>query len=140
MPLRQLKRITVLTGLVIAALAAATALYGAVRIGGWSFAANGQVARDRQYTGGCPVDLKFDWGVISTGPSEITYWTSRNDGARSSPKSIRHPGGGRSIPIVEEWHLGANNGRFANYPGWMEIHIEGTAPATNRIGFTLHCR
>ena len=138
--LHQPRRIAVFAGLLIAVLAMATALYGAVRIGGWSFAANGQVARDRQYTGACPVDLKFDWGVISTQPSVITYWTARNDGARSSPKSINHPGGNRSIPIVVDWHLGANNSRFANYPGWMEIHIEGPSPATNRIGFTLHCR
>jgi hypothetical protein len=32
-----------------------------VRIGGSSFAVNGQLNREHQYTGACPVDLKFDW-------------------------------------------------------------------------------
>jgi hypothetical protein len=133
-------RAVAVAGLLIGLLVLSTALYGAMRIGGWSFAVNGQVARNFQYTGGCPADLTFDWGVINSSPAAISYWTTRNDGARSTPRSINHPGGNRSIPIMEHWHLGANNPQFANYHGWMEIHIESPAPATNRIAFTLHCR
>lgn len=134
------RRAAVAAGLLLGLLSLASALYGAMRIGGWSFAVNGQVARNYQYTGSCPADLMFDWGVINSNPAAITYSTSRNDGAHSSPRSVNHPGGNRSIPIVEHWHLGANNPQFANYHGWMEIHIESPAPATNRIAFTLHCR
>jgi hypothetical protein len=140
MRLHRRRGITVFAGLAVALLALAATLFGAVRIGGSAFSTNGQLARDHQYTGGCPVDLAFDWGVIDSSPSAITYWTSRNDGARSNPRSINHPGGNRSIPIVEHWHLGANNPTFANYHGWVEIHIESPSPATNRIPFTIHCR
>ena len=81
------RRAALVAGLLVGLLALTTALYGAMRIGGWSFAVNGQVARNYQYTGGCPVDLTFDWGVINSNPAAITYWTSRNDNARSSPRS-----------------------------------------------------
>ena len=126
--------------LLIGLLALTAALNAAMRIGGSSFAVNGQPTRDHQYAGGCPVDLTFDWGVVDSNPSPITYWTSRNDGAHSNPRSVNHPGGNRSIPIVEHWRLGANSPQFADYHGWMEIHIESPSPATNRIAFTLHCR
>ncbi|HKE28795.1 MAG TPA: hypothetical protein VKB88_40875 [Bryobacteraceae bacterium] len=134
------RRAAVVAGLLIGLWVMSAALYGAMRIGGSSFAVNGQVARDHQYTGGCPVDLTFDWGVINSDPTAISYWTSRNDNAHSNPRSLNHPGSNRSMPIMEHWRLGANNPQFANYHGWMEIHIESPAPATNRIPFTLHCR
>jgi len=124
----------------VAFLVFAATLLAAIRIGGSAFSVNGQLARDHQYTGGCPVDLKFDWGVVSSDPGPISYMTTRNDGARSGPRSLDHPGGNRSIPIVEHWRLGANNRQFADYRGWMEIHIESPGPATNRIPFTLHCQ
>ena len=115
---------------VLAALSIlAASLYGAIRIGGWAFSANGQLARDFQYTGGCPVNLKFDWGVIDSQPGTIVFQTTRNDGAQVAPRSINHPGGNRSIPIVENWRLGANTPQFANYHGWMQLNIQAPAPA-----------
>lgn len=129
----------VVTVALLALFALVTVLYGAVRIGGSSFAVNGVPTRDHQYTGACPVDLTFDWGVISTEPAVINYWTSRNDGAESGMKSIDHPGG-RSIPIMEHWRLGANKPQFANFQGWMQINIESPNPASMKIPFTLHCR
>lgn len=137
--LRRRETLMVAAALVLLSALAVT-LYGAVRIGGWAFSANGQLARDFQYTGGCPVSLKFDWGVISTDPSVITYRTTRNDGASAPARSIKHPGGGRSMPIIENWRLGANTPQFANYRGWLQINVESPNGATNRIAFTLHCR
>ena len=38
------------------------AAFAGVRIGGSSLRANGQIAEGYQYSGPCPVDLKFGWG------------------------------------------------------------------------------
>lgn len=112
-----------------------------VRVGGSAFSANGQLARDHQYTGPCPVDLKFDWGVIGTEATPVTYSFTRSDGGHSSNSlAINLPQGNRSVPILDQWRLGANTPKFADFAGWVELHIESPNPVANRIGFTLHCR
>ena len=112
-----------------------------LRIGGWSFWANGKLARDFQYTGACPVNLKFDWGVVSAAPVTATYSFLRNDGGHSSTsKSIALPGGGRSTPILEEWRLGANTPKFQPYKGWVELDIESPEHVSKRIPFTIQCQ
>ena len=111
----------------------------AIRVGGSSFSVNGALARDHQYSGSCPVDLKFDWGVISTSPATIQYTFTRSDGGRASGSRTASLPPNRSVPILEEWHLGANTPQFANYSGWVELEIEAPEPVTNRIGFTIHC-
>jgi hypothetical protein len=119
----------------------AAVAHAAVRIGGAAFSANGQLARDYQYTGSCPVDLKFDWGVIAAEPTRVSYWFRRSDGGHSSTaRGIDLPGGNRSVPIVDEWHLGANTRQFSTYHGWVELHMQSPDPVTNRIRFTLHCQ
>jgi hypothetical protein len=111
-----------------------------VRVGGWSFSANGQLARDFQYTGPCPVDLKFDWGVIGTEPGTVTYTFSRNDGGHSSsPQSITLPAANRSMPVIDTWRLGANTPQFASYSGWVQLDIQSPNPVSKRINFTIHC-
>jgi len=126
--------------LVALLLSLAVTLCAAVRIGGSAFSANGQLARDHQYTGGCPVELKFDWGVVGSQPSTIVYRTTRSDGAQSSTRSVQHPGGNRSMPIIEHWRLGAPNPQFRNFHGWMELVVESPNPASMRIPFTIHCQ
>lgn len=112
----------------------AAAAQASVRVGGWSFAANGQLARDFSYTGPCPVDLKFDWGVLGTEPGPVTYTFSRNDGGHSSsPQSITLPAANQSVPIIDNWHLGANNATFANYSGWVQLDIQSPNPVSKRI-------
>jgi hypothetical protein len=112
-----------------------------VRVGGSAFSVNGQLSRDYQYTGHCPVDLKFDWGVIGTDATPVAYSFTRSDGGRSSNSfTINLPQGGRSVPILDQWRLGADTPQFANYRGWVELNIESPNPVKNRIGFTLHCR
>jgi hypothetical protein len=111
-----------------------------VRVGGSSFSANGAPARDHQYSASCPASLKFDWGVISTAPATVTYTFTRSDGSHSSTaRSVNLPAN-RSIPILDEWRLGANTPAFSSYSGWVELTIESPNPVTNRIRFTLHCR
>jgi|SRR5579884_957671 len=122
------------------ALATLTPKVGAaVRIGGSSFSANGQIARDYQYTGACPVDLKFDWGVQDTSRSSIAYSITRSDGPRIT-RSLNHPGGNRSVPIADHWRLGNNSPRFRDFRGWEELNIESPNRAAKRIEFTIHCR
>ena len=122
-------------------MATAANAHADVRIGGSAFSANGQLARDYQYTGSCPVDLKFDWGLISTEPTTVTYSFVRSDGGHSSTsQSIELPNANRSVPIIDEWNLGANTQQFANYNGWVQINIESPNPISQKINFTIHCQ
>jgi hypothetical protein len=112
-----------------------------VRIGGGSLSANGQPLHGFSYSGPCPVELTFHWGVISTEPTSITYSFSRNDGGHSSSALTANlPGGNRSVPIPDNWRLGANTAQFANYRGWVELNIQSPNRVSQKIGFTLHCQ
>jgi hypothetical protein len=111
-----------------------------VRVGGSAFFANAQLARDHRYTGACPVDLKFDWGVIGTEATPVTYSFARSDGGHASkPLTMDLPQANRSVPILDHWRLGANTPKFAGYRGWVELRIESPNAVANRIAFTLHC-
>ncbi|HTS60872.1 MAG TPA: hypothetical protein VMH28_02550 [Candidatus Acidoferrales bacterium] len=125
---------------VVVLLSLVMALSAAVRIGGSAFSANGQLARDHQYVGGCPVELKFDWGVVGSDPSRLVYRTIRSDGAQGPTRSVQHPGGNRSMPVIEHWRLGAPTPQFRNYRGWVELIVESPNPASMRIPFTIHCQ
>jgi hypothetical protein len=135
-PKRIIRLVVPLTILMVTAAVA----HAGVRIGGSAFSANGLLARDYQYTGSCPVNLKFDWGVISTEPTTATYSFVRSDGGHSSTsQSIELPNANRSVPIIDEWNLGANTQQFANYSGWVQINIESPNPISQKINFTIHC-
>jgi hypothetical protein len=112
-----------------------------VRIGGESLRANGQLAQGFQYTGSCPVNLKFGWGLISTGPATVNYSFVRNDSGHSSnSRSVNIPQANRSIPVYDSWTLGANKPQFANYTGWVKILIDSPNRVEGKIGFTIHCQ
>ncbi len=117
-----------------------TALAG-VRIGGSSLRANGQVAEGYQYSGPCPVDLKFGWGVIGTQPTEVTYSFVRSDGGHSSgARSAILSRANQSVPIYDDWRLGANTPQFRNYRGWVQIDIQSPNAVAQKIPFTIHCQ
>jgi hypothetical protein len=109
-----------------------------VRVGGSSLRANGQVAQGFEYSGSCPVDLKFGWGLIADEPTVASYSFTRNDGGHPPGGSVDLPGG-RSKPVYMDWRLGANNGKFANYRGWVELTVESPNQVSQKISFTLHC-
>jgi len=112
-----------------------------IRVGGESLRANGQVAEGFQYAGACPVNLQFGWGIVSAAPEEIRYTFLRNDGGHTTTARVtRLRGENQSTPIYEEWRLGANTPEFANYSGWVELHIEAPRQLVSKIGFTIHCR
>jgi hypothetical protein len=112
-----------------------------VRIGGESLRANGEVAKGFQYTGSCPVDLQFGWGLISTGPTTVSYHFLRNDGGHSTnSQSVDIPQANRSVPVYEKWRLGANTPQFASYTGWVKILIDSPNALEGKIGFTIHCQ
>jgi len=128
--------------LVLAAiLVSVVAAYASVRVGGWSLRANGQVAKGFEYTGSCPVDLKFGWGVIATEPTTVTYSYTRSDGGHSSGTSTANlPAANHSVPIYVDWRLGAKNQKFANFSGWVELNIESPNAVSKKVEFTLHCQ
>jgi len=112
-----------------------------VRIGASTLLANGQLAQGFQHTGSCPVDLEFNWGVLSTAPTTVTYNFLRNDGGHAtSPGTAAIALANQSVPIRERWRLGANIPRFSHYVGWVELNIEAPNRVSRRIGFTLNCR
>jgi hypothetical protein len=112
-----------------------------VRVGGSSLRANGQVAPGFQYTGSCPVNLKFGWGLISTGPTEVAYRFNRNDGGHTTrSEAVSIPRANHSVPVYYDWQLGANTGQFADYHGWVNLIIESPNPVQQKIGFTIHCQ
>ena len=112
-----------------------------VRIGGESLRANGQLVQGFQYTGPCPVELVFGWGVIGTEPTTIDYWFVRSDGGQSArSQTVDLPQANRSVPVYERWRLGANSQRFANYTGWVRIMIDSPNRVEGKIGFTIHCQ
>jgi hypothetical protein len=115
--------------------------YASVRVGGSSLRANGQIAEGYQYSGSCPVDLKFGWGVIATGPTSVTYRFTRSDGGHSAQALVADlPQSGRSVPLYEDWRLGANTRQFGDFHGWVNLIIEGPNHLENKINFTIHCR
>ena len=109
-----------------------------VRVGGTSLRANGELARGYAYTGGCPVDLKFSWGLIATEPTTASYSFTRSDGSHPPGGSVDLPGG-RSKPVYLDWRLGANTPKFATYQGWVELNVDSPNPVSQKISFTLHC-
>ena len=112
-----------------------------VRIGGSSLRANGQIAQGFQYSGPCPVDLKFGWGLIGSRPTTASYHFERSDGGRSSgAQSVNLPGTGHSVPVYNDWRLGANSPKFADFTGWVTIMIDYPSPVEGKIPFTLHCQ
>ena len=112
-----------------------------VRVGGSSLRANGQIAQGFHYTGSCPVDLKFGWGIVSNRPTEIRYRFDRSDGGHSTrQESASLPGGGHSVPIYYDWQLGAHTHEFADFHGWVNLIIEGREPVEKKINFDIHCR
>lgn len=128
-----------LTAIVVMALAAYAA--GRVRVGGWSLRANGQVAKNFEYSGGCPVDLKFGWSVLGTERTAVIYTLERNDGGHeTSRQTLQLPEANRSGFIYYDWRLGAKGGEFANYHGWVQLNVETPNHVTQKIDFTLHCR
>jgi len=115
--------------------------YPSVRVGGSSLRANGQIAQGYQYTGSCPVDLKFGWGVIPNAPTSVTYRFSRSDGGHSARSFMADlPQPNRSTPLYDDWRLGANTPQFADFHGWVNLIIEGPNHLENKINFTLHCQ
>jgi hypothetical protein len=111
-----------------------------VRIGGSSLSAKGQRAQNFQYAGPCPVNLKFDWGVISTDQPLSRIRFAGVTEVHSSASTAGLLEANRSVPILDEWNLGANSQQFADYHGWIELDIESPNPVSQKISFTVHCR
>jgi len=115
-----------------------------IHLGGQSFTANGELPPRRkaggyQYTGSCPVNLRFDWGIVSSDPVDVVYSFERNDGGQAKPARTTLAGGGQSTPIQDGWSLGANSAEFADFHGWVQLDIRSPYPLSYRMPFTLHC-
>jgi hypothetical protein len=129
-----------LTFLTVAFFAVTATASATVRIGGGALTANGQLAQGFQYTGSCPVALRFDWSVLGTEPTTVQYTFVRSDGGRlSTSPTIDVPNANQAVQIYDDWHLGANTPEFQNYTGWVQLNIESPNTVSQKIGFTIHC-
>jgi hypothetical protein len=136
----KISRIASVVGVLIC-LGSLSLMAQSVRIGGSSLRINGQVIQGNQYTGSCPVNLKFGWGLISTGPTTVSYTFTRNDGGHTTNvQSVNIPAANRSIPVYYTWQLGANTPKFGNYAGWVQIHISSPNQIQWKTPFTIHCQ
>jgi hypothetical protein len=136
----KISKIASIVGILLC-LGSVSVMAQSVRVGGSSLRANGQLAQGFQYTGSCPVALKFDWGLISTGPTEVAYRFDRSDGGHTTHSDrVTIPRANQSVPVYYDWHLGANTHQFADYHGWVNIIIESPNPVQQKIGFTIHCQ
>ena len=114
--------------------------FAQVRVGGSSLRFNGEIIKGHEYTGACPVDLKFGWSLISTEPTTVTYTFRRSDGARTSQRSINIPQANKSVFVHDTWRIGANTPKFANFQGWVELVVESPNALSQRTKFLLHCQ
>lgn len=112
-----------------------------IRVGGSSLRFNGEIIKNHEYSGPCPVDLKFSWGVIgSSTPTTISYTFTRSDNASTKTFTKTLPVANKSVPVYENWRLGANNGKFTDFKGWAALKIDGPSALEYKIPFTLHCQ
>ncbi|MGA3159820.1 MAG: hypothetical protein ABSC77_01285 [Terracidiphilus sp.] len=112
-----------------------------VRVGGWALFANGQLAKGFEYTGACPVNLKFDWGLIATSPVEVTYRYKRSDASEpSAMQKVNLPKANTSVSVYDTWQLGAHTPEFKNFQGWIKLTTFEPNKVEQKIDFTLHCK
>jgi hypothetical protein len=136
----KISKIASIVGILLC-LGSVSVMAQSVRVGGESLRANGQIAQGFKYTGSCPVALKFDWGLISTGRTEVAYRFDRSDGGHTThSERVMIPQANHSVPVYYDWQLGANTPKFADFHGWVNIIIESPNPVQQKIGFTIHCQ
>jgi hypothetical protein len=111
-----------------------------VRIGGWALTNNGKIVQNFVYTGACPVQLQFAWGVIPNEPTEIKYHFGRSDGATAPAGQKLLPNANTSVDVIETWELGDRSPRFRDFKGWEDLIIDSPNKVSQKINFTLHCR
>jgi hypothetical protein len=112
-----------------------------VRVGGWALTANGKLAKNFEYTGSCPVNLKFDWGLIATESTEVKYRFKRSDASLPSAyKKVNLPHPNTSVDVSDSWDLGAKTTEFKDFKGWIKLTTFEPNKVEQKIDFTLHCR
>lgn len=110
--------------------------------------ANGKVAQNFEYSGSCPVNLKFDWGLLDTYPGApsnssvaLKYYFTRSDGGRSSSTQTVNMPSNKEVDVFYTWILGANTAEFKDYSGWVGINLDLMLKSPpHKINFTLHCK
>ena len=78
--------------------------------------------------------------MIATEPTPVTYTFVRSDGGHSNASFTTNlPAANQSVPIYDDWQLGANTPEFQNYSGWVQLNIESPNAVSQKIPFTIHC-
>jgi len=113
----------------------------AVSVVGASIFVNGELLKNGDYKGACPVNLKFKFTLLATEPTQVKYFLQRGDGSKPSPtKEVNIPKANEPVFIAEPWELGANTPQFKDFKSSMTFTTKYPNPAHQGIDFTVHCK
>ena len=124
---------------ICALLSGARAAQAEMRVVGTTFFVNGKPVPDFQYSGTCPVWLRFYWSLIDTDFAGMVYYFIPNVG-KPTPRHSQSVWRNQPIPAYIDWQVGANTPKYANYRGWLQLRVTNPNNIANTINFTLHCR
>jgi hypothetical protein len=112
-----------------------------VSVVGGSMYANGVLLKhpENDYKGSCPVNLKFTWTLLSTEPTEVSYFTQRSDDGVSAVMKVKIPTANSPVFVSEPWEMGANTPKFKDFKGSITLTTKSPNKADLGIYFTIHC-
>jgi hypothetical protein len=93
-----------------------------------------------EYRGSCPVKLNFDWSIVSSQPTVVTYRFQKSDGSSASAiMKVNLPKGNTPVDVTAMWIVGANTPEFRNYKGWIDLSTLTPNVFGKKIYFVLRC-
>jgi hypothetical protein len=93
-----------------------------------------------EYRGSCPVKLDFDWSIVSSQPTSVTYRLQKSDGSSASAiMTVNLPKGNTPVDVTDMWIVGANTLEFRNYKGWIDLSTLTPNVFGKKIYFVLRC-
>ena len=120
-------------------LAGVKAARADVRVALTNFFVNWKLAPNSNYSGTCPVWFRFFWNLASNDDEGVSYYFETNDG-KITPRQYTFIWHSQLAPAYIDWQVGVNKPKFANFSGWLELHVTGHNIVANKMNFTVHCR
>jgi hypothetical protein len=86
----------------------------------------------RNYTGACPVTVRFDGSITMDGPGNMVYNVIRSDGGHLAKGKPVHFNAAGTHSVVETWQIGKS------YKGWLQLASGNIR--TEKAEFSVTCR
>ena len=110
-----------------------------VRVIGTDLFANGKLAPTFQYSGACPVWLRFYWSLATSEYTGVGYYFQTNTGIRT-PGRRDYVSPSMPLAAYIDWHVGLKTPKLTDQSGWLELHVMYPNVFANTINYTIHCR